>query len=144
MTKRGDAPHRLRSQVNGIARPFDVLIEGRSLMKKLWCAAHAASFYASFLPALLGAALLAGPAQADPDPAGPANPAPAAPAAKGGGELEEIVVTAEKRESTVQATPIAITALTTADLAEENITTVEDMVGKVPGISLRTSGPGQT
>src|SRR5208283_1848616 len=120
----------LSSQVNGSRERFDVLIEGRSLMKKLWCAAHAASLLAAILPALLGAALLAGPAQADPDPAaGPANPAPAAPAApaaKGGGELEEIVVTAEKRESTVQATPIAITALTTADLAEENITTVED------------------
>ncbi len=120
-------------------------------MKKLWCAADAAAFLpASELSALLGAALagaalLCGPAMADPDPAGPANPAGTAPAAKSsGGELEEIVVTAEKRESTVQATPIAITALSTADLAEENITTVEDMVGKVPGISLRTSGPGQT
>jgi outer membrane receptor protein involved in Fe transport len=113
-------------------------------MKKLWCAAHAASFYVAFLPALLGAALLAGPAQADPDPAGPANPAPAAPATKGGGELEEIVVTAEKRESTVQATPISITALTTEDFKQENITTVEDIVTKVPGISIRTAGPGQT
>src|SRR5258708_39192996 len=58
--------------------------------------------------------------------------------------LEEIVVTAEKRESTVQATPISITALSANDLAQENITTVEDLVGKVPGISLRTAGPGQT
>ncbi len=58
--------------------------------------------------------------------------------------LEEIVVTAEKRESTVQATPISITALSSADLAQENIENIEDLVGKVPGISLRTAGPGQT
>src|SRR5258708_35495990 len=57
--------------------------------------------------------------------------------------LEEIVVTAEKRESTVQATPISITALSANDLAQENITTVEDLVGKVPGISLRTAGARQ-
>ncbi len=58
--------------------------------------------------------------------------------------LEEIVVTAEKRDSTVQATAISITALSAGDLAQENILTVEDLVGKVPGISLRTAGPGQT
>ncbi len=58
--------------------------------------------------------------------------------------LEEIIVTAEKRDSTVQATAISITALSAGDLAQENILTVEDLVGKVPGISLRTAGPGQT
>jgi iron complex outermembrane receptor protein len=75
---------------------------------------------------------------------GPAGPVGAATPTKVGGELEEIVVTAEKRESTVQATAISITALSATDLAQENITTVEDLVGKVPGISLRTAGPGQT
>ncbi|HEX4242190.1 MAG TPA: TonB-dependent receptor [Steroidobacteraceae bacterium] len=58
--------------------------------------------------------------------------------------LEEIVVTAEKRDSTVQATPIAITALSAGDLAQENIQTVEDLVGAVPGVSMRSAGPGQT
>ena len=70
--------------------------------------------------------------------------AAAAGAAPGETGLEEIVVTAEKRDSTVQATAISITALSSADLAQENITTVEDLVGKVPGLSLRTAGPGQT
>jgi outer membrane receptor protein involved in Fe transport len=69
--------------------------------------------------------------------------APAAAPADNSG-LEEIVVTAEKRDSTVQATAISITALSAGDLAAQNITTVEDLVGKVPGISLRTAGPGQT
>jgi iron complex outermembrane receptor protein len=58
--------------------------------------------------------------------------------------LEEIIVTAEKRESTVQATPIAMTALSAGDLAEENIGSIQDLVGAIPGISLRTAGPGQT
>jgi iron complex outermembrane receptor protein len=58
--------------------------------------------------------------------------------------LEEIVVTAEKRESTVQATPIAMTALSAGDLTQENITSIQDLVGAIPGISLRTAGPGQT
>ena len=53
-------------------------------------------------------------------------------------------MTAEKRESTVQATAISLTALSAGDLSQQNIATPEDLVGKVPGISLRTSGPGQT
>jgi iron complex outermembrane receptor protein len=74
--------------------------------------------------------------------------APAAPAGNAPGDnntgLEEIVVTAEKRESTVQATPIAMTALSAGDLTEQNITSIQDLVGAIPGISLRTAGPGQT
>src|SRR5476651_1417093 len=58
--------------------------------------------------------------------------------------LEEIIVTAEKRESTVQATPIAMTALSAGDLSEQNIGSIQDLVGAIPGISLRTAGPGQT
>src|SRR6202166_3560778 len=85
--------------------------------------------------ALLCAAAVSAPALAAPAGNTPAENNPG---------LEEIVVTAEKRESTVQATPISITALSAGDLAQENITTVEDLVGKVPGISLRTAGPGQT
>ena len=69
--------------------------------------------------------------------------ASAAPTAENTG-LEEIIVTAEKRESTVQATPIAMTALSAGDLSQENITSIQDLVGAIPGISLRTAGPGQT
>jgi len=126
-------------------------LKGDPFMKKLWCAAHAAAFLAkSTLPALLGAsmlgaALLSGPAMADPDPAaGPATPAATGAAARGGGELEEIIVTAEKRESTVQATPIAMTALSAGDLLQQNVTSIQDLVGTLPGLSLRTAGPGQT
>jgi outer membrane receptor protein involved in Fe transport len=120
-------------------------------MKKVLCVADAAAvsptskFTTLLSAALFGVALLCGPAMSDPDPAaGPANPAGTGPAAKSTGELEEIVVTAEKRESTVQATAISLTALSAGDLSQQNIAVPEDLIGKVPGISLRTSGPGQT
>ena len=58
--------------------------------------------------------------------------------------LEEIVVTAEKRESTVQSTPISITAITGDQLQAQGISGIEGIVAQVPGISMRTSGPGQT
>src|SRR5450631_708289 len=101
-------------------------------MKKALCAADTAAFLASsILSGLLGATLLSGAAMA-------------APETESKGELQEIIVTAEKRESTVQATPIAMTALSAGDLTGENITSIQDLVGAIPGISLRTAGPGQT
>lgn len=59
-------------------------------------------------------------------------------------QLGEVVVTAEKRESTVQTTPFSITAFTGEQLQSEGITSVEAVAGQTPGISMRTSGPGQT
>jgi iron complex outermembrane recepter protein len=99
------------------------------------------------LSATAFAVALCRPAVADPDPlAAAATPVAAPPSAASStkGELEEITVTAEKRESTVQATPIAMTAMSAADLSQENIVSIQDLVGAVPGISLRTAGPGQT
>jgi iron complex outermembrane receptor protein len=105
-------------------------------MRKILYAANArAAFRVPMAATLLCSATLASSVFAAPAN----NP----PATENSG-LEEIVVTAEKRESTVQATAISITALSATDLAQENIVTVEDLVGKVPGISLRTAGPGQT
>jgi outer membrane receptor protein involved in Fe transport len=106
-------------------------------MKKMLCQADgsASRIAASILAAVLVCAALSHSALA-------ASP-PANPGAENAG-LEEIVVTAEKRESTVQATPIAMTALSAGDLSEQNITSIQDLVGAIPGISLRTAGPGQT
>jgi iron complex outermembrane receptor protein len=58
--------------------------------------------------------------------------------------LDEIVVTAEKRNSTVQDTSISMTALSGDQLLTQGITSVEDIAAKVPGVSIRTAGPGQT
>lgn len=65
------------------------------------------------------------------------------PATDSGG-LDEIVVTAEKRNSTVQETAISMTALSGDQLQSQGLDTVEQLVGQVPGISMRTAGPGQT
>ena len=67
-----------------------------------------------------------------------------ATAASGETGLDEIVVTAEKRNSTVQETAISMTAISGDQLLSQGITTVEDIAAKVPGISIRTAGPGQT
>ena len=58
-------------------------------------------------------------------------------------ELQEIVVTAEKRESTVQKTPISITAITGADLLERGVTTAQGLASEVPGLAVESGGPGQ-
>src|ERR1700744_458339 len=58
--------------------------------------------------------------------------------------LQEVVVTAEKRESTVQKTPISITAISGADLQSQGTTDLVSVAQQVPGVSFKTSGPGQT
>ena len=60
------------------------------------------------------------------------------------GQLEEVVVTATKRSSTVQETPMSITAVTAQDIQERGLTDFAAIIQSVPGISMRTSGPGQT
>jgi iron complex outermembrane receptor protein len=60
------------------------------------------------------------------------------------GELQEVIVTAEKREATVQETPISISALSEVQLQNANIASLEDLALAVPGVSMRTAGPGQT
>ena len=59
-------------------------------------------------------------------------------------DLQEIVVTAEKRESTVQKTPISITAISGADLQAQGLSDMTSVAQQVPGVSFKTSGPGQT
>ena len=61
-----------------------------------------------------------------------------------GAVLEEITVTAEKRASTVQDTPISITAVSGADLVERGIVDFATLASQTPGISMRQNGPGQT
>ena len=58
--------------------------------------------------------------------------------------LEEIVVTAEKRESTVQKTPISMTAISEAELQARGLSDFRSIAQETPGVSMKTSGPGQT
>jgi outer membrane receptor protein involved in Fe transport len=59
-------------------------------------------------------------------------------------QLEEIVVTAEKRETTADKTPISITAVSGRDLQERGITEFSALAAETPGVSMKTEGPGQT
>jgi len=76
--------------------------------------------------------------------AGPAFAQTAAPAAKETTGLEEIVVTAEKRESTVQKTPVSITAISEAELQARGLSDFRSIAQETPGVSMKTSGPGQS
>src|SRR3984957_3868924 len=57
--------------------------------------------------------------------------------------LAEIVVTAEKRESTVQKTPLSITAISGPDLESRGLSSAQDVVRAGPGIAVPWAGPGQ-
>ena len=58
--------------------------------------------------------------------------------------LAEIVVTAEKRDSTVEKVPISITAVSGAELLASGVADLESVAQEVPGISMKTGGPSQT
>jgi outer membrane receptor protein involved in Fe transport len=58
--------------------------------------------------------------------------------------LEEIVVTAQKRSSTVQTTPISITAVSGEDLQARGISSLASLAEGTPGVSLKREGPSQT
>jgi iron complex outermembrane recepter protein len=68
----------------------------------------------------------------------------ALPADQSEGGLEEIVVTAQKVVSTVQSTPISITALNADQLQQAGITGADELAREVPGLSQRYASPGLT
>ncbi len=59
-------------------------------------------------------------------------------------QLGEVVVTATKRSSTVQETAASITAVSAEDIADRGLVDFNSLATSVPGIAMRTSGPGQT
>ena len=59
-------------------------------------------------------------------------------------QVDEVVVTAEKRDTTVQRAPLSITALRGSDLVQAGITNLTSLAQQVPGVSFKTGGPGQT
>jgi iron complex outermembrane recepter protein len=58
--------------------------------------------------------------------------------------LDEIVVTASKRVSTVQDTPISISAVSGADLLARGVVSLAALAQGTPGVSLKSEGPSQT
>jgi outer membrane receptor protein involved in Fe transport len=60
------------------------------------------------------------------------------------GQLQEVIVTAERRATTVQRTPMSITAVTGGSLQRQGLSNMLSLAQRVPGISFKTAGPGQT
>jgi iron complex outermembrane recepter protein len=58
--------------------------------------------------------------------------------------LEEVVVTAERVETNIQTTPIAITAISGDQLKEMQLTTVTDLQKSVPNLQVLDAGPYQS
>ena len=59
-----------------------------------------------------------------------------------GGILEEVVVTARKREETAQSVPIPISALSEAQLEARNITDLQDVERLTPNMDFEYSAVG--
>jgi outer membrane receptor protein involved in Fe transport len=57
--------------------------------------------------------------------------------------IEEVVVTATKREESLQDVPIAVTALTSDAIDDLGIANFSDYVLQLPGVTAGGSGPGQ-
>jgi iron complex outermembrane receptor protein len=78
--------------------------------------------------------------------AGVCGPRPSQAADQAGAShtVEEVIVTAEKRDATVQKSPISITALRGSDLLQAGVTNLTAVAEQVPGVSFKTGGPGQT
>jgi len=67
----------------------------------------------------------------------------AEPAGENSDALQEIVVTAQRREENIQNVPITIQALTSETISQLNISNLDDFIRYLPNVSQSTSGPAQ-
>jgi len=58
--------------------------------------------------------------------------------------LEEIVVTATKRSETLQDVPVAVTAISSEEIAARGFTNYSDYINTVPNMFMRDTGPGDS
>src|ERR1700728_60725 len=59
-------------------------------------------------------------------------------------QIQEIIVTAQRRSENIQNVPIAIQALTGETLSQLNVTNFDDLVKYLPNVSASSNGPGQS
>ena len=59
-------------------------------------------------------------------------------------EIQEIIVTAQRRSENIQDVPITIQALTSETLNQLNVATLDDFVKYVPNVTTANLGPGQS
>src|SRR5580700_3634932 len=55
----------------------------------------------------------------------------------------QIIVTAERREQSVERVPMTVQAFTGQALQQVNVTTLSDLLKFTPNVTLGTNGPGQ-
>jgi iron complex outermembrane receptor protein len=77
------------------------------------------------------------PATSDPA-AAPPVPATRAPVQGG---LQEVVITAERRSTTAQKTPLSLTVLTGDDLENKGISSAKDLINATPGLAITSTTP---
>ena len=75
-----------------------------------------------------------------------AAPAAAAATASEGSSpaIEELVVTAQKREERLSETPVAISALSTNQLQDAGVTSIRDLTSIAPNLEVTTVGPANS
>jgi iron complex outermembrane receptor protein len=56
--------------------------------------------------------------------------------------VSELVVTAERRDETVQSVPMTLQAFSGTTLAQQNVLTLEDLVKYTPNVTYGSAGPG--
>jgi len=95
---------------------------------------------------LLASTALASPAFAQDTAAPPANPAPttAPEAAAPASDQDSIIITATKREESMQNVPISVQVLGTKKLDQLNISNFEDYTKQLPSVTFQTAQPGFT
>ncbi len=101
--------------------------------------------YAINLGSIVAAALwsAAVSAQVTDGSAGSPATAPQGTAAQPTDGIADIVVTAQRRAENVQDIPIAITAFSGETLENANISSLEELQGRTPGLVLNSFSPGQ-
>ena len=88
------------------------------------------------IPALLGGISIAALA------ASPAFAQPVEPPAAAQEGVSDIIVTAQKRSENAQNVAVAITALSTEDIAASGVTSTEDLRAVVPSLNVTTAAGG--
>ena len=58
--------------------------------------------------------------------------------------IEEIIVTASKKEENIQDVPMSVQAIGAAELDKKNIKTLEDISSVSPAVTFNNVGPGKS
>lgn len=62
----------------------------------------------------------------------------------GAGALQEVVVTAQKHEEKLHDVPMGVTAITSDELQQQQLVSLDDLASRVPGLTLTDVRPGNT